>query len=170
MSDNLQSNCIEFGGDELDLCPICVDQLESRVVRLLCGHQYHRECLWDMLNNFSNECAMCRGEIAFNWLHEQGIISRQSNQSYLRQIRYEFGKWPAVGPFIPSHQRLYDKYAEGKALPVPWSRQWADDRKAELRMKCNIPASVFVSNNLLMRCLERGRYGLKAWTPKLSGL
>ena len=47
------------------LCSICLDQVETRVVRLDCGHEYHQECIKEWFMKSSSEymsvsCPMCK--------------------------------------------------------------------------------------------------------------
>ena len=149
-------------------CPICVEQVLSTDVRLPCSHVYHMNCLKDMLMRHGTDCSLCRAELSFGWLYENRVVTRVSPRLYWRRVRYGFGRWPEVGPFVPCQQRYYDYHYYGETMPVRWSRQWIADRKAELRMRLNIPPSVFFSNNLLLRCMERGRHGLIEWIPRMS--
>ena len=149
-------------------CPICIIPVKEDGITTPCGHTYHHECLKNMLMDHGTDCCLCRQDISFNWLHQHEMVTRVSPRIYWRRVRYGFGRWPIIGPFVPCQQRYYDQYADGRHMPTPWSRQWTEDRKAELRMRLNIPPSVLFTNNLLIRCMERGRHGLKEWIPRMS--
>lgn len=43
-------------------CSICLDNNQNNVIELICGHQYHQNCIMESLN-YSNRCPLCRIEL-----------------------------------------------------------------------------------------------------------
>ena len=43
-------------------CAICLEQMEHNVVKLLCQHKFHFECITKW-NTKKNECPFCRRKI-----------------------------------------------------------------------------------------------------------
>ena len=152
---------------ETEKCSVCLETVKSSDMKLRCNHSYHRDCLRTLLAQHGNHCALCRQEMNFNWLYQNGIVTRMSHRDYWRKVRRSFGPWPHVGPFIPSHQRLYNKNIYGNEIPPAWTRLWIADKKAEMRMYLNLPPSLFLTNSLLMRFIARGRHGLPECTPQM---
>jgi len=60
-----------------DICPICLDQLlflesspeeneiEEKMIILRCGHGYHKNCIYHMLDYGEEKCGICRKTIVF---------------------------------------------------------------------------------------------------------
>ena len=40
-------------------CPICINKLDSKIVRLTCGHTYHYYCIYEWFRK-SATCPLCR--------------------------------------------------------------------------------------------------------------
>jgi len=44
---------------EEEECPICINKLDSKIVRLTCGHTYHYHCIYEWFRK-SATCPLCR--------------------------------------------------------------------------------------------------------------
>ena len=48
--------------DQFDFCSICLDEKNESVVKLNCGHLYHKDCVKDWLRR-ELSCPVCRSNI-----------------------------------------------------------------------------------------------------------
>ena len=158
--------------DADEVCSVCLESLRSHrgTIRTPCRHDYHFQCLRDYINhqpdNQDITCPLCRALFPHRWLHRVGLQRRISSRQYWEQVERDFGPAPVIGPLIPSHQRQYD-VSEGFAthLPERWSRQWIEDRQAEMRMRFDIDPSFHLTSSDVGICESTGMLGI---TPEWS--
>ena len=172
MSDRVDFNdAVLYGPDESlfgeaeEVCSVCLEPLGDQFISTTCRHDFHYRCLRSYIDHCEDNqditCPLCRSLFSHRWLTQTGLQRRISSRQYWAQVEDSFGPAPIIGPLIPSHQRQYD-VSEGFAaqLPVRWSRQWIEDRQAEMRIRFNIDPSFRLTANDVSICEATGMLGI----------
>jgi len=83
--------------NEEDVCPICLDEINTKIPKLLCKHKFHKECLSSVCsqhNNINVRCPLCRAFISFECITD---ISKN--------VQWRYNPYSNTNPF--TEEQLY---------------------------------------------------------------
>lgn len=76
----------------MNLCPICLESIESRSCMTVCNHEFHTSCLLESIVKSNNTCPVCRTKLVekiqpITIVHRQQVRPIHRTQNTMRRNR-----------------------------------------------------------------------------------
>lgn len=141
------------------LCTVCRESHHNNVITTTCGHSFHYDCLRQACQH-QERCPNCRHEFSTRWLHQNNLGVFMTGEMFWVQFELSFGPPPTIGPLVPHQQRLRDwelgRIGNIRRFTYWWTREWIQDKLAEIRMRYQISDQVELTQADLHYCEARG--------------